>query len=71
MCFHESKKCERCNSIFECKAGTIMQCQCYAVRLTLEERVYVENRFSDCLCINCLQELKNEYTTFKEKFIFE
>jgi hypothetical protein len=67
---HEKKCCARCDNVFECKAGTIAQCQCYAVKLTLEERIYIEEKFADCLCSACLQELKNEYNIFKEKFIF-
>ena len=67
---HEKKCCGRCDSVFECKAGTITQCQCYTVTLTLEERIYVEEKFSDCLCGNCLLAVKNEYAVFKEKFIF-
>jgi hypothetical protein len=56
--------------MFECKAGTIAQCQCYAVKLTFEERLYIEEKFADCLCSACLQQLTNEYNIFKEKFIF-
>jgi hypothetical protein len=67
---HEKKYCPKCDSAFECKAGTITQCQCYAVSLSLEERIYVEERFADCLCSDCLVAVKNEYAVFKEKFIF-
>jgi Cysteine-rich CWC len=70
MCKHEEKRCPRCNTAFECKAGTIMQCQCSAIQLSLEERVYVESKFEDCLCINCLHALQKEYVLFKEKHIY-
>jgi Cysteine-rich CWC len=69
MCKHEEKYCPRCCSSFECKAGTIMQCQCGTIQLSLEERVYVESKFEDCLCINCLHVLQQEYMLFKEKNI--
>jgi Cysteine-rich CWC len=70
MCKHEEKHCPRCNIIFECKAGTIMQCQCSAIQLSLEERVYVESKFEDCLCMDCLLALQSEYVIFKEKHIY-
>jgi hypothetical protein len=67
MCKHEQKNCPRCNTAFECKAGNIAQCQCSGIQLTLEERVYAESKFEDCLCVNCLQALQREYEFFKEK----
>jgi hypothetical protein len=70
MCKHEEKYCPRCSIAFECKAGTIMQCQCSGIQLSLEERVYVESKFEDCLCINCLAALQKEYVLFKEKHIY-
>ena len=71
MCKHEEKHCSRCNIVFECKAGSIMLCQCSAIQLSVEERVYVESKFEDCLCINCLRYLQNEYVLFKEKHIYK
>ena len=71
MCKHEEKHCPRCNIVFECKAGSIMLCQCSAIQLSVEERVYVESKFEDCLCINCLRYLQNEYVLFKEKHIYK
>jgi hypothetical protein len=70
MCKHEEKHCPRCSIAFECKAGTIMQCLCSGIQLSLEERVYVESKFEDCLCINCLAALQKEYVFFKEKHIY-
>jgi hypothetical protein len=70
MCKHEEKKCPRCNAAFECKAGTIAQCQCNGIQLSLEERVYVESEFDDCLCIDCLLALQKERVIFKEKNIY-
>jgi adenosylcobinamide kinase / adenosylcobinamide-phosphate guanylyltransferase len=58
MCKHEEKDCPRCQAAFECKVGDIIQCQCYGIGLTIEERAFVEERFEDCLCRNCLLELK-------------
>ena len=61
MCSHEEKKCPRCGETFECKPGSIMQCQCSSIQFTEAERMYVESEFNDCLCINCLVFLQKEY----------
>ena len=70
MCKHEEKKCTRCNVYFECKPGNITQCQCYGIQLSVEEKAFIEDRYSDCLCKKCLQELKQRYVFFKEKYFF-
>lgn len=70
MCLHEIKRCRRCNAVFECKAGTVMQCQCFDVILTIEQRAYIEQRYNDCLCISCLKYLQIELNFFKEKYLF-
>ncbi|HTI08967.1 MAG TPA: cysteine-rich CWC family protein [Puia sp.] len=46
----------------------ITQCQCYGVKLTPEEKALLEQRYEDCLCRNCLMELKQAPAFFKEKF---
>jgi len=70
MCKHEEKYCPRCHAVFECKAGSIALCQCSAIQLSVEEQVYIESKFEDCLCINCLHALQKEYVIFKEKHIY-
>ncbi|MFM6925596.1 MAG: cysteine-rich CWC family protein [Ferruginibacter sp.] len=70
MCKHEEKYCPRCNTVFECKAGSIALCQCNAIQLSAEERAYVESKFEDCLCIYCLHDLQKEYVIFREKHFF-
>jgi hypothetical protein len=67
---HEIKNCPRCNKIFECKAGDITNCQCSNIKLSVEERAFIEDRYSDCLCADCLLQLKNGHALFKEKFLF-
>jgi hypothetical protein len=57
---HENKKCPRCNRFFECKVGNIAECQCSKVNLSYEERVFIENKYLDCLCGQCLQALQFE-----------
>ena len=67
MCQHETKACQRCNTPFECKPGSITQCQCFEVALTAEQRAFLEQRYTDCLCRNCLMEIKklDEGSTFE------
>jgi Cysteine-rich CWC len=67
---HEKKRCACCENIFECKAGAISQCQCNAVALGPEERKCIEDRFPDCLCIDCLLLFKNEYKELRENLFF-
>lgn len=70
MCRHETKNCPRCNMAFECKPGNITQCQCFGIVMTTEQKAYIELRYNDCLCRNCLIQLQNEVELFKEKFIY-
>ena len=48
MCKHEEKICPRCAKRFECKAGSITECQCYGIKLSDEERAFVEDCYDDC-----------------------
>jgi hypothetical protein len=68
MCKHEEKSCPRCQAPFECKVGDITQCQCYGVNLSAEERIFIENKYNDCLCRKCLDELKHRTILFSEKY---
>jgi ribosomal protein L34E len=61
MCKHENKTCPGCNSLFECKLGDIAKCQCYEIKLNDEERDYIARRYADCLCADCMQELRTTY----------
>ncbi len=58
---HEKKYCPRCYASFECKPGNITQCQCYGVELSESEREYISARYEDCLCRNCLLDMKMEF----------
>lgn len=68
-CKHEKVKCERCGNGFECKVGSINLCQCREVILSDEQRTYIKYRYDDCLCADCLKELRSEYniTRFNEQ----
>jgi hypothetical protein len=70
MCSHETKACQRCNAVFECKPGSITQCQCFEVKLSAEQRAYLEQTYHDCICKNCLLQLQKEFELIKEKSIY-
>ncbi|MBA2591001.1 MAG: cysteine-rich CWC family protein [Pseudomonadota bacterium] len=59
---HEDKICPRCGVTFECKVGTVLICQCSSVDLSREERAYIMDYYDDCLCADCLRELKADHT---------
>jgi hypothetical protein len=65
MCLHEQKYCPRCNLQFECKAGSIHLCQCSNIKLSAEEKDFIQQQFEDCLCINCLRQLKETFIATK------
>jgi hypothetical protein len=69
MCMHEAKYCPRCNQPFECKVGNITQCQCYGIAISTEERAFIDANYTDCLCSNCLRQLKNDYVHSKNTFV--
>jgi hypothetical protein len=62
---HENKSCPRCNKTFECKVGNVLECQCSQIQLSYEEKVFIEDKYADCLCINCLHLLKYQYQIIK------
>ena len=70
MCKHEEKKCPRCNTAFECKAGDILKCQCYGIEISAAEEAFIKLTYSDCLCKNCLLQLKQRYSLFVEQKVF-
>ena len=55
---HEVKYCPRCHSIFECKVGNILLCQCNNLNLNEREKEYLNNNYNDCLCAACISEIK-------------
>ncbi len=70
MSDHEQVFCPRCNSCFECKAGSISLCQCTSVNLTVDESQYICDHYEECLCAACMLEMKKEYNTkiLEQKF---
>ncbi|MDP4265490.1 MAG: cysteine-rich CWC family protein [Bacteroidota bacterium] len=70
MCKHKEKNCPRCHAKFECKVGDIAHCQCYGIQLTVEEEAFVASQYDECLCRNCLLQLKQRYPIFLEQKVF-
>lgn len=58
---HEKKRCPVCQSEFECKLGSILQCQCQDVYLTPEHLEFITSQYDDCLCASCLRKLRAQY----------
>lgn len=67
MSLPETKTCPGCKKEFECKQGNITQCQCYGIDLTAELKAFIEQRFTDCLCRDCLQWIQQKPNFFKEE----
>jgi hypothetical protein len=65
---HETKTCPRCHQPFECKPGNITTCQCYGITLPASVKAHIENKYTDCLCRDCLLHLQQDVNFFKEKF---
>ncbi len=42
-----------------------MLCQCSTIKLKPEELEFIQSKFEDCLCANCMKELKAEYQNQK------
>lgn len=61
MPHHEYKNCPRCSRTYECKVGNVLECQCSQIQLSYEEKIHIEQAYSDCLCIDCLYELQHQY----------
>ncbi len=53
----EIKTCERCGTTFKCRAEDIKNCQCYAVKISIQKSIEVKKQFKDCLCAVCLNVL--------------
>ena len=58
---HETKNCPRCSRDFECKSGSILLCHCQTILISQEQLGYIASKYDDCLCHQCLLELREEY----------
>ena len=62
MAHHETVTCPRCKAAFECRVGTILRCQCQQVTLSEDERYYISELYTSCLCADCLLAMKAAYS---------
>lgn len=56
---HEVVACPRCGATFECKANNPVHCQCSQVTLSKDLAEELTYHYDDCLCINCLREIRD------------
>ncbi len=63
---HEPKACPRCRIVFECKVGNVEQCHCSKIKLNEYTQKYIQKTFEDCLCADCLREVRTEF--YKKSF---
>ena len=59
------KVCPRCGATFECMHDNISQCHCASVQLTSDQRIYLKENFSDCICPHCLDEVSHSFSNSK------
>jgi len=52
-----TKQCPRCGADFECRVDDLRNCDCIAVKVSLPALKTLQQRYSDCLCPNCLREI--------------
>lgn len=62
----QQKNCPRCNKAFTCKPANITQCQCSGIAIKPELKIFLKQRYKDCLCADCIDCLQQEVTLFKE-----
>lgn len=62
---HEPKVCPRCKTNFVCKVGDVSNCQCSAVKLTVDEQTHLADKYGDCLCCSCMKAEQQGYTIRK------
>jgi hypothetical protein len=58
---HSQKDCPVCGKKFECRAGDIVNCQCFSIFLTAEESLAIGSFFGDCLCADCIAGMKKKF----------
>ncbi|MDR3119105.1 MAG: cysteine-rich CWC family protein [Mediterranea sp.] len=55
------KICPRCSRFFSCLHNNISECRCASVRLDAQQRAYVETNYSNCLCLSCLEDVRDYF----------
>ncbi|MBH9576080.1 cysteine-rich CWC family protein [Inhella proteolytica] len=52
----DNSHCPRCGGGFHCGAAEA-RCDCFELKLSAALRAELAQRYSGCLCLNCLREL--------------
>jgi len=61
------KVCPCCGISFTCRPDSISECQCASAHLDDTARAWLKERYTECLCISCLLEIKNELRKSQNK----
>lgn len=59
------KLCPKCSETFICSHSA--DCWCSSKKISLELSEYLKNKYSDCLCSKCLEELIAIYDEKNQK----
>lgn len=62
---HEERACPRCGNLFVCMAGSSGRCQCNGIELSPELLEHLADLYQECLCLQCLHQLRTEGTAFR------
>ncbi len=60
------KSCPRCSRDFECRNDDIFNCACISIPLFKKELDWLAANYDDCLCINCLEEIREMEIQFSD-----
>jgi hypothetical protein len=52
------KKCKKCDSVFTCDGDN--DCWCETVQIHKKEMVEIMEKYTDCLCPDCLKQYERE-----------
>lgn len=55
------RECNRCQSAFNCREDRRDLCHCTHIYILPEIKNYIKENYDDCLCHNCLKEVKNNF----------
>jgi len=57
--------CPRCGNLFVCQSGSNGNCPCNGVELEPGLLEHLADLYDDCLCLQCLHQLKVEGPDFR------
>jgi hypothetical protein len=63
----EQSSCPRCGKAFQCMATEIGNCDCYGLKLGEDASRYISEKYSECLCLQCLQEINQQEFSFRDQ----